>query len=162
MASVVAIMICEYFLLTKGNVFVARLYDGSRANKNYRYLKGCNVQAIIAYIIGIALPFPGFVGTLGAPVSVSAERLGHMGWLLSFVATFISYYLICLIWPTENQKMIKELGLQWEELSDQEIIAVDGTHIPESAVGGGISSYDKEQDLPEGVISVGGAHEKWS
>ena len=35
------------------------------------------MQAVFAYIVGIALPFPGFVGTLGPNVSTAAEDLGH-------------------------------------------------------------------------------------
>lgn len=86
-------------------------------------------QGIIAYIVGIALPFPGFCGTLGAKVSVPAQNLGHLGWLISFVASFVVYYVLCLVWPTHNQKLVKEMGLKWEEVSYREIVAVDGTVI---------------------------------
>jgi NCS1 family nucleobase:cation symporter-1 len=63
------------FLLTKGNVFVGHLYNGSKANKHYYYHMGWNIQGVIAYLCGIALPFPGFVGTLGAKVSTGATDL---------------------------------------------------------------------------------------
>jgi nucleobase:cation symporter-1, NCS1 family len=129
MASVVAVMICDYWLLTKGNVFVAYLYDGSKDNKHYWFNGGFNIQGIIAYIVGIALPFPGFCGTLGANVSVAADNLGHLGWLISFAASFMVYYVLCLVWPTHNQKLVKEMGLGWEEMSRKDIIAVDGTVI---------------------------------
>ena len=135
MASVVAIMICDYFLITKGNVFVSHLYDGSKENKHYRYHFGINVQAVIAYIIGIALPFPGFVGTLGPTVSVAAQNLGHLGWLMSFVASFVVYYVLCLVWPTRNQKLIREMGLRWEEMGDRQLVAEDGTIIPDELEG---------------------------
>ena len=90
---------------------------------------GWNVQGVIAYLAGIALPFPGFVGTLGAKVSVPAQQLGHLGWMLSFSVSFVVYYLICLVWPTQNQKIVREMGLGWEEMSSREIVAVDGTVI---------------------------------
>lgn len=107
------------------------MYDGSRTNKHYYYTKGWNIQAVIAYICGIALPFPGFVGTLGAKVSTPALDLGRLGWLLSFTVTFVVYVLLCLIWPTENQKLIKEMDLTWEEKSGDRIVAEDGTEIVE-------------------------------
>ena len=129
MASVVAIMICDYWLLTKGNVFIGYLYDGHKDNKHYWYHGGFNLQAILAYIVGIALPFPGFCGTLGAHVSTAATNLGHLGWLISFVTSFVIYYVLCLVWPTQNQKLVKEMGLKWEEVSYQDIVAVDGTVI---------------------------------
>lgn len=135
MASVVAIMIVDYFLLTKGNVFISHLYNGSRENKHYYYMRGWNVQAVIAYVCGIALPFPGFVGTLGANVSVPAQRLGHLGWLLSFATSFVVYYVLCLVWPTRNQRLVKQMGLAWEEMGDREVVSFDGTVIPESVEG---------------------------
>ena len=107
------------------------MYDGSRTNKHYYYTKGWDIQAVIAYICGIALPFPGFVGTLGAKVSTPALDLGRLGWLLSFTVTFVVYVLLCLIWPTENQKLIKEMDLTWEEKSGDRIVAEDGTEIVE-------------------------------
>ncbi|KAK5110262.1 hypothetical protein LTR62_006115 [Meristemomyces frigidus] len=135
MASVVAIMICDYWLLTKGNVFISHAYDGSRDNKHYHYNFGVNIQAVIAYLCGIALPFPGFVGTLGPKVSPAAENLGHIGWLLSFFVSFVVYYLICLVWPTKNQKLVRQMGLRWEQMGDEELVAADGTIITESQEG---------------------------
>lgn len=141
MASVVAILVCDYWALTKGNVFLSHAYNGTRQNKHYYYHKGWNIQAAIAYVCGIALPFPGFIGSLGPSVSAAATDLGHLGWLLSFSVSFVVYYAICRVWPTKNQRLVKEMGLGWEEMSDREIVAMDGTSIPESAEG--------KPDLPE-------------
>ncbi|KZF19513.1 putative allantoin permease [Xylona heveae TC161] len=116
MGPVVAIMICEYYLVSRGNVFIPSLYIGNKNNENYWYKGGWNVQAFIAYIVAIALPFPGFVGTLGPKVSTAAENLGHLGWCLSFVIAFVIYYLLNLVWPHENVKNTK--GLRREELAD--------------------------------------------
>jgi nucleobase:cation symporter-1, NCS1 family len=90
---------------------------------------------VIAYLVGIALPFPGFVGTLGPTVSPAAQNLGHLGWLLSFVSSFVVYYVICLVWPTRNQKIIKEMGLGWEEMGNREVVAADGTIITDEQEG---------------------------
>ncbi|CAD0044991.1 unnamed protein product [Aureobasidium pullulans] len=133
--SVVAIMVCEYFLLTRGNLFIAHCYNGGKENPHYYYMKGWNVQAVIAYLCGIALPFPGFVGSLGANVSTTALNMGHIGWLLSFTTSFVLYWAICTVWPTKNQKIIKEMGLRFEEMAERDMMALDGTIIPESAEG---------------------------
>lgn len=69
------------------------------------------------------------MGTLGAKVSVPAQELGHLGWLLSFSVSFVVYWLLCLVWPTQNQKIVHEMGLKWEEMSYKEIVAADGTVI---------------------------------
>jgi NCS1 family nucleobase:cation symporter-1 len=152
MASVVAVMICDYWLLTKGNVFIAYLYDGSKDNKHYWFYGGFNLQGIIAYIVGIALPFPGFCGTLGAHVGVSANNLGHLGWLISFVASFVVYYVLCLVWPTQNQKLVKEMGLGWEEMSRRDIIAVDGTIITAEQEGYPDPAIESEEEKWDGRV----------
>lgn len=117
------------YVLTKGNIFIGHLYNGNKTNKHYYYHHGWNVQAVIAYICGIALPFPGFVGTLGPKVSTAAANLGSLGWLLSFFTSFVVYFAICSVWPTKNQRLIKEMGLTWEEQSAEAIFAEDGTEI---------------------------------
>jgi len=113
-------MQADYYLLTRGNVFLASAYDPTSRNPHYYYHRGWNVQALIAYLCGVALPFPGFAGTLGAVVSASAQRLGDCGWLLSFVTSFVVYYALCTVWPTGNQRKIREMGLQWEEMADSD------------------------------------------
>ena len=156
-ASVTAIMVADYFLLTKGNVFISHLYNGSRENKHYFYWPlGINAQAVIAYIAGVVPPFPGFVGTLGPHVSVSAQRLGHLGWLLSFTISFVVYYAVCLVWPTGNQKLIKEMGLGWEEMSERELVAADGTIIPEDVEGYGSDGLKRKsgRKMGEGDVAV--------
>jgi NCS1 family nucleobase:cation symporter-1 len=146
MASVVAIMICDYFMLTKGNVFIGHLYNGARSNKHYYYHRGWNIQAVIAYICGIVPPFPGFAGTLGAKVSTGATDLGRLGWLLSFFVSFVVYWAICSVWPTKNQRLIREMGLVWEQQSEELIYAEDGTVIRHTGT-----------ESEEGVLEVSGS-----
>jgi len=76
-----------------------------------------------------------FVGTLGPHVSKSAKDLGQCGWLLSFVSSFVVYYVLCKIWPTKNQRLVKEMGLRWEEMGLRELVAEDGTLITKDLVG---------------------------
>lgn len=129
------------YLVSNGNVFISHLYNGSKENKHYYYHRGWNIQAIFAYICGIALPFTGFVGTLGPHVSTSATNMGRLGWILSFVTSFTVYWIVCKLWPTRNQRLIKEMGLAWEEMGDREIIAEDGTVIVE------VGSVVQEADI---------------
>ncbi len=111
------------------------LYEPSKMNKHYYYHVGWNIQAYIAYVAGIALPFPGFVGTLGPPVSEPAMHLGQIGWLLSFSTSFVVYYALCLVWPTRNQRLVRESGARWEEAANEEFVAADGVHVTETGLG---------------------------
>jgi NCS1 family nucleobase:cation symporter-1 len=114
---------------------VGWLYDPTSNNKHYYYHKGWNIQAYIAYIAGIALPFAGFVGTLGAPVSEEATHLGQLGWIISFVVSFVVYCALCLVWPTQAQRFVKESGASWEESAGDVVIAADGTQVMEQGSG---------------------------
>ncbi|KAG4414802.1 hypothetical protein IFR04_012074 [Cadophora malorum] len=154
MASVVAIMVCEYYILTRGNVFIGHLYNGSKENQHYYYHRGWNVQAIIAYVCGIVPPFPGFVGTLGANVPSGATNIGRLGWLLSFFVSFIVYYLICLVWPTHNQKLIKEMGLKWEQESGDFVVAADGTEIVQEGMVVGAREEDGSSDFTREQVNA--------
>ena len=107
---------------------------------------------MFAYLVGIALPFPGFCGTLGAKVSVPAQNLGHLGWMISFTSSFIVYYLVTLVWPTQNQKLVREMGLKWEEQSYREIVAVDGTVIPAELEGYGDARLSVSDEKSAGHV----------
>ncbi len=54
------------------------------------------------------------------------------------------YFAICTVWPTKNQRMIKDMGLGWEEQSGDTIIAEDGTEIVEE--GSQVRARDESSD----------------
>jgi NCS1 family nucleobase:cation symporter-1 len=43
----------------------------------------------------------------------------------------VVYYVLCKVWPTKNQKLIKEMGLRWEEQKGDTVVAADGTRFVE-------------------------------
>jgi NCS1 family nucleobase:cation symporter-1 len=154
MASAVGIMIADYFFISRGNIVLKYLYSGDKTNPHYYYTYGWNIQALIAYVVGVCLPLPGFIGSLGAHVSMTATNLGHLGWCLSFVVSIVVYIAICRVWPTQNQKAMNKLNLRFEELTAEEFIytgdAVYGRSMDRD-------SLDRRDDLENAVqISVSG------
>ncbi|KAK9413551.1 putative Allantoin permease [Seiridium unicorne] len=122
MASVVAIMIADYFVLTRGNIATAWLFNPKKTNIHFRYHRGWNIQAVIAYLAGIALPFPGFAASLGASgVNQAGNDLFYLGWLLSFSTALVVYIVLCKLWPTKNQKLIRDRNMGWEEYASVQI-----------------------------------------
>ncbi|KAK2005471.1 hypothetical protein LZ32DRAFT_664353 [Colletotrichum eremochloae] len=116
MASVVAIMIADYYFPSRSNIAVAWFFDPNKTNERYRYHKGWNLQAVIAYLVGIALPFPGFVANLGASgVGTAGRKLCYLGWLLPFTVFFVMHIVICRFWPMENHRIVKAAEMGWEE-----------------------------------------------
>lgn len=158
MGSVASIMIVDYWLLTNGNVFIPSLYDPRPTNEHYYYCKGWNLQACLAYICGIALPLPGFLGTLGVSVPLVATHLNELGWLLSFFVAGTVYFGICKIWPTKNQRLIKDLGLGWQEMSlrGEEVEVLEGIESREGGlVKGGLQSKGDEKIVVPDILVTG-------
>lgn len=120
MGGLTGIMIADYFVITKGNLFMERLYDGKKTNTAYHYVRGWNVNAYLAYIAGCAVGLPGFCGDLGANVSSQAKEVGYLGYLLAFFVSIVVYLLLCTIFPTQSQKLVRSIGLKFEEKAAQE------------------------------------------
>ncbi|CAN6595244.1 allantoin permease [Trichomonascus vanleenenianus] len=115
--SVVGIMCVDYFLVHRGNLKYRDLYTFSK-DAAYYYSFGVNWRSIAAFIVGFALPFPGFCATLaGKPINVAALRMYDLGWLLSITTGSLSYYLICLVCPVPQND--KSLGFE-ELIEDPE------------------------------------------
>ena len=116
MGPAVSIMICEYFCISRGNVFVRSMYMGNSTNPNYWYTRGWNVQAYTAYIVSVGLCFVGFVNRVGAKVPDAGVKLGYLGWFLTFPTGFIVYFVVTLLWPHQNVANVR--GLLFEQLAD--------------------------------------------
>ncbi|RDW59580.1 hypothetical protein BP6252_12667 [Coleophoma cylindrospora] len=114
MGGLTGIMVADYFLV-RGNLFLDHLYDGKKSNPAYYYVKGWNVQGYIAYICGFAIGIGGFAANLGATVTSRAREVGYLGWIMSFSVSMIVYTFMCLLWPTQSQRLVKSLSLRWEE-----------------------------------------------
>lgn len=78
----------------------------SDPNGRYWYFHGWHWRAYVAYIIGIVLPFPGFLGVLGvksvsAPLS-AATKIYNVGYLTSTFSAMAVYVALCKISPPDH------------------------------------------------------------
>lgn len=113
MGPAVSIMICEYFCVSRGNIFIPSIYIGKSTNPNYWYTRGWNVQAYIAYMISVGICFAGFLSRAGVDVPDAGVKLGYLGWFLTFPMGFIVYYIIVtFVWPHQNVKNVEGLGFE--------------------------------------------------
>jgi NCS1 family nucleobase:cation symporter-1 len=125
MGPAVSIMLVEYYLISRGNIFVSSIYIGNSTNPNYWYTRGWNVQAYIAYIFSIGLCFVGFVNKVGATVPAAGEKIGYLAWFLSFTSGV--YYLVNLVYPHQNVKNVKRR--KWEENADTDDAELNGVEV---------------------------------
>jgi hypothetical protein len=156
MAPAVGIIIADYYFISRGNIVLKYLYDGDKPNQHYYYTWGWSIQALIAYAVGVALPLPGFIGSLGAHVSQTATNMGHMGWCLSFVVSIVVYLSVCYVWPMQNQKALKRMNLKFEELVREGFVYTGHVVYGESADDESVS----RQDDIEVVVDIKMAGEK--
>lgn len=105
MSTLVGIMLADYFFVRKGNYWIDDLYT-TNPNGRYWYTGGFHWRAYAAYVCGIALPFPGFLGSLGVKgvkeVTGAAFHIYDIGYLTAFVVSIVVYTTICKISPPPN------------------------------------------------------------
>lgn len=54
----------DYYFISRGNIVISDLYTSDPAGR-YWYTGGWNWRAYASYCVGLALAFPGLVGSLG-------------------------------------------------------------------------------------------------
>lgn len=121
MSTLIGIMIADYYLVRKGNYFVSDLYRADKSSR-YFYYKGWNWRAYVAYICGVALSFPGFLGSLGV-VSVAAQtnpaiQMYNVGYVLGCAVSLVVYWALCTLFPDKGMNEAK--GMVYEEMVDRD------------------------------------------
>ncbi|KAK0224294.1 allantoin permease [Armillaria fumosa] len=121
MGPVAGIMIIDYFLVRKGNLQLAGLFTGTRDGPYY-YTRGINWRAIVAFIAGIAVPFPGFVQSFGSVViGKVAGDMFDFGWLASFGIGAMMYWILCRVFPVENVDRRLDFEAELEKIEREEV-----------------------------------------
>lgn len=124
-----AICIVDYFFIRNGNYHITELYIGDSRSR-YWYYKGWNLRAVASWLIGVALPFPGFVATFGTTtMPTGVTRMWYMGYLLSIVMSGVSYYALFLIFPDDGI----DKSLAFEELTVEADAILEGQQLEADA-----------------------------
>ncbi|CZR56504.1 uncharacterized protein PAC_06392 [Phialocephala subalpina] len=116
---VVAVMIVDYFIIRKGNMSIKDMYSLSREGR-YFYMKGVNLRAFPAFVVGFLMPLPSFVASFGYEIGVVASHIYALGWVLSFAMGCLSYWIICIVFkvPGDDKEYI------WEGKVDESQVAI--------------------------------------
>ncbi len=86
LAPVAAIFIADYYIVKKRNIDVMALFQGKEGR--YWYQGGWNIKAVIAWVVGFALPT---LGNFGVP---SLKWVAANGYIFGFVVAFAVYVLL--------------------------------------------------------------------
>ncbi|KAI0473448.1 permease for cytosine/purines, uracil, thiamine, allantoin-domain-containing protein [Xylariaceae sp. FL0804] len=139
-----AICIVDYFFVRNGNYKVPDLYVGN-SQSQYWYTKGWNMRMVVAWVLGVVLPFPGFIASFGTvTVGESAMHMWYMGYLLSIAVSGFTYYCLFLVFPDKN--IDKTLG--FEESAAHYDGILDGEEVQEEAGERKLSDIEKAKVEP--------------
>lgn len=117
-----SICIVDYFFVRKGNLKIHDLYVGSK-DSQYWYTRGWNLRMVVAWTVGVVLPFPGFVASFGTKsIGAAANHMWDIGYLLSLFLSGVTYYALFLVFP--DPKIDASLG--FEDLVSQFDGLIDG------------------------------------
>lgn len=94
---IAAIMLFDFWLLK------ARKYDSLALYQPlsiYRYTRGVNWRAIVAFLVGVIPNLPGLAASVNTKINVGVGIHPYQfGWLLGFSATTIVYLALSYAWP---------------------------------------------------------------
>jgi NCS1 family nucleobase:cation symporter-1 len=123
MGCLVGIMLADYFFLRKGNYFIEDLYTSDPKGR-YWYFHGWHWRAYVAYICGIVIPFPGFLGTLGVKSMAAelgpAKKLYDLGYLTSTFVAMAIYTVLCKISPPDH--IAEARSMPFESMGKKEVL----------------------------------------
>ncbi|KAJ5318451.1 hypothetical protein N7476_004871 [Penicillium atrosanguineum] len=111
-----SILMCDYFVIRRGNVSVPDMYN---FHGIYRYSPkfATNWRAVTAFFIGCAPPLPGFVNNIvdsggdTTSVSIGGQHLFAIGYIYSFIAAGVFYWGFNRFFPhTQSQMDHAETG----------------------------------------------------
>ncbi|KAJ5174126.1 uncharacterized protein N7482_000003 [Penicillium canariense] len=105
-----SILMCDYFIVRRGNVSVPDMYN---FHGIYRYSPkfATNWRAVVAFFIGCAPPLPGFVNNIvdaggdTTSVSVGGQHLFAIGYIYSFIAAGVFYWGFNRFFPHMESQM---------------------------------------------------------
>ncbi|CAK7268594.1 hypothetical protein SEPCBS119000_003140 [Sporothrix epigloea] len=103
LAPIAGILAADFWLVKRGHIDIPALYD---PHGRYRYIKGCNWRAFLAFIVPVAPLLPGLAasisGTEKVHVSAGILNLYDFNWLFGFVTSVVLYTGLSYISPASE------------------------------------------------------------
>ena len=97
-----AVLLTDYFIISKGYFQINGLYSTSRSGL-YWYTYGVNPRAFVAYLVGVAVNFYGFLGNLGADdVGIATTRSYYFAIFTTTTAAALVYFALSKVFPTQH------------------------------------------------------------
>ena len=149
LSSITGVLLCHYYVISRGYLEIDDLYT-SRKEGVYWYFHGWNWRAYLAYVVGIAPNFYGFLNNMGVHASDGVVKAYYFAYPIGLCVSFFVYGGAC--WVSRPAGMVG-LG-KWREVKDYvrpEERGVEGRADVESESGG---SVEREMVVKEAAVGV--------
>ncbi|KZT30186.1 hypothetical protein NEOLEDRAFT_1127086 [Neolentinus lepideus HHB14362 ss-1] len=113
LSAITGVMLCQYYIISRGHFIVPDLYT-TKPSGLYWYSNGWNYRAYVAYVLGIAPNFYGFLGVFGVHVTTGAQREYYFAYPIGLIISFMAYWGLCILDPPKCMSRHDE----WKEPSD--------------------------------------------
>ncbi|KZT30170.1 NCS1 nucleoside transporter [Neolentinus lepideus HHB14362 ss-1] len=113
LSAITGVMLCQYYIISRGHFIVPDLYT-TKPSGLYWYSNGWNYRAYVAYVLGIAPNFYGFLGVFGVHVTTGAQREYYFAYPIGLIISFMAYWGLCILDPPKCMSRQDS----WKEPSD--------------------------------------------
>lgn len=98
LSSITGVLLCNYYIITRGHMQIPDLFTASKEGV-YHYTGGWNIRAYIAYVIGVAPNFYGFLNNMGVHAPIGITRFYYFAYWVGIFVSGLVYYIACKIKP---------------------------------------------------------------
>lgn len=92
------VLLCHYYLVSRGYLEVPDLFTASRSGAYY-YSKGWNIRAYVAYVVGVVPNFYGFLNNMGVDAPVGVTRFYYFAYWVGLFVSGGVYWALCMLSP---------------------------------------------------------------
>lgn len=104
LACIVGILVADYYIVNRRKLDTIRDLYVSNQTSTYWYTFGFNWRAYVAYIIGVACNFYGFLSVFGVDNTLAGKRYYFFAFPTSLIYSFMIYLLLTWLFPTPAWK----------------------------------------------------------
>lgn len=106
-------LLCHYYIIARGYLEIDDLYT-ARKSGIYYYIGGWNWRAYLAYVVGIAPNFYGFLNNMGVNAPMGVTKAYYFAYEIGLCLSFFTYWAANYFSPPALKFRLSE----WHEPED--------------------------------------------
>jgi len=98
LSAITGVLLCNYYVIARGHLDIPDLFSSSKTGA-YHFTGGWNYRAYVAYIVGVAPNFYGFLNNMGVDAPSGVTKFYYFAYWVGLAVSGGMYYLLCKISP---------------------------------------------------------------